>query len=638
MRLGLASVLMTFTSLAWAQDDSLSPRLLQASKLKAPVDQALLQRQFDTLRAMNLDAVEYSPRGPITSVVGQTGIVLPSNASRRKKGDSATDMLPLIDDVLLASGTESLVVNENEVFYGPERTLQLVQTIRGIPVINGVVSMSYNADTGAVSSITAHFVPDRGLPHKAELSLQKAQEIVAKGLASEKASEVNFTEEAYLAYFADFADPDPPHLVWAMRATTEDSDDMLYVDTSSGLVVGRLSMRMGLARKEYDMNNSVLANFPSGLPAELTTPQIDSQLYRSTPYYAMPDIDSYLRLKIPDSIPQFPSTVHIVVRYGLNGTSFYTRANNKDYVAFLGAVSGQHTHDSRIYDTIVHEFAHSIGTRVFPYAGSSIEAFALHESYGDVATAVVDIARYGTPTTDTWIMAEGYYDTGLGMRSLRNPELDPLVYYSTRDWYPNISYAPKTEHYSAGVINHAYYLMVNGGHHAQWGDPDIPDTVLTALGEPTARNIFFNAFRNASMDSDPNFSKLKGAAMAYANAAYGSPTKNNVKAAFETVGICKTATVAPPAPTLQTIGDLMCAGRFNPIWDLIASATRYYAEVAPQNLGWAFSTPVSDVDGSTNHCLFQVNQPSMYRLRACNDCGCGPWSETYSLPYWSPCP
>lgn len=143
MRVAVACAMLVTTFHAWAQEESLAPRLLQANQLKVAVEQAALQRQYDAFRSMTLEAVEYSPRGPITSVVGQTGIVLPADASLRQKGATATDILPMLKDVLLATGSESLRVQENSVFCGAEKTLELAQFIRGILVINGFISMVF---------------------------------------------------------------------------------------------------------------------------------------------------------------------------------------------------------------------------------------------------------------------------------------------------------------------------------------------------------------------------------------------------------------------------------------------------------------------------------------------------------------
>ncbi|MGH7928199.1 MAG: M4 family metallopeptidase, partial [Candidatus Binatia bacterium] len=532
----------------------------------------------------------------------------------------------------MAKGTESLNVRDNYVMFGSERGLELGQAIRGLPVVNGVVSISYNADTKHVSSIAAHFIPDRALPSKPTLTAEEAQQIVSRAVQATKGLKAHFSQTSHLAYFAEFADPSPPHLVWVIRATTADSSDMFYVDAITGLIVSRAPMRMRFSRKVYDMSNSVLADFPQGLPPNLNATQIAAYSFRSTPHAYVQTANDILRIKIPYSIPEFPSTAHIVVRYGLQpNNSEYEFVDGKDYIRLNGALAGSHKHGGLVDDLVVHEFAHAVGTRTFPFAGDpSFEYAAMHESYGDAAASVVDVAKFGGPDDSTWIFGEEFFTNGDAIRSMRDPFLTTdwtIVADFMFDWYPNYLFGEDWTHENSGIVSHAYYLLVNGGQHARWAEPEIPNTIITALGEPTTRDIFFNAFRNSSLNSNPSFSKLKGAAMAHALAAHGSSARTQVKNAFEAVGICKTASVAPPAPTLQTIGDLLCAGRFNPVWDLITGATRYYGEVAPANIGFALSTPVfgSPENGTQNSCLFQVSQPSLFRMRACNDCGCGPW-------------
>jgi hypothetical protein len=148
------------------------------------------------------------------------------------------------------------------------------------------------------------------------------------------------------------------------------------------------------------------------------------------------------------------------------------------------------------------------------------------------------------------------------------------------------------------------------------------------------------AFQDFTMNNEPSFLKLKTAAIQAAAALYpGTNANTATRNAFEAVGICGVSASPPAKVTLTSMGDLLCAGRFNPTWPLMPGVTQYYAEVSPAQLGlsFPFASPVTDVDGETNHCFFRTTGPMFYRIQACNDCGCGPWSDIEYLEYWSPC-
>jgi hypothetical protein len=267
MRSFMAFVMLVTSSVSWAQGEIATPQLLRANQLQAPVDQAALQRQYDALRKMNLNIVEYSPRGPVTNIAGETGIILPADSSARTKGSPAPDFLQLFADVLLATGTESLTVRDNWTMYGTERGLEFSQSIRGIPVVNGGVSVSYDAETNRVSSLVAHFVPDRNLPRAPKLSAMQAEEMLRKALVTglKQGAKVHIREGAFKAYFADFADPSAPALDWVIRALTASEaelfgDEEFYVDATSGRILSRRSMRLGLGSTGYSTRRFASAN------------------------------------------------------------------------------------------------------------------------------------------------------------------------------------------------------------------------------------------------------------------------------------------------------------------------------------------------------------------------------------------
>jgi len=207
-----------------------TPRLLDAQELAVAVDPAALQRQYDALRAMRLEDIQYSPHGPVQSVSGETGVVLPAEVSNLKQGDSAAGILVLFKDLLLANGTEALTVTRHDVLYAWTRQLRFSESIHGIPVINGGVGIAYDERTKRVSSLAANFIPDRELPRTPKISAAQAERLVP--------GEV--TDRAYLGYYVRCCGRRRPNLVWAIGAWTEKMGEMFYVDAMTGVIVDRV--------------------------------------------------------------------------------------------------------------------------------------------------------------------------------------------------------------------------------------------------------------------------------------------------------------------------------------------------------------------------------------------------------------
>lgn len=219
-----------------------SPVKIDAPDTSIQIDPVARQRQSDALRGMSLETIEYSPRGPIEQIVGDTKIVLPPDVPFRLVGGPASDLLSLFKELLLASGTETLTIKENSVWYGDERTLELAQSIRGMAALHSGVSLSYNARTRRVSSLTAHFIPDRDLPRKPRLSAREAKHALRRALAlAEKLdpTRVVIDAGAHLGYFASFDSDDPAQLVWAFTAHVRGEREEFLVNSLTGIVAYR---------------------------------------------------------------------------------------------------------------------------------------------------------------------------------------------------------------------------------------------------------------------------------------------------------------------------------------------------------------------------------------------------------------
>jgi hypothetical protein len=209
-----------------------TPKLLVTQDLAVRVEQAVLQLQYNLLSAMSLQHVEYSVLGPISWVEGDTGFVLPVDALKLREGESGATILLLLKDLLLANDTETLTLKEARFDEYPLVSIGsywFLQSIRGIPVIDGGVGLKYDGKTNRVTSLVANFIPDRELPRTAKLTAQQAEQIAGGDIL----------EPTYLGYYLACCEPKMrPKLVWAIYS----GDERLYVDAITGAVAARINM------------------------------------------------------------------------------------------------------------------------------------------------------------------------------------------------------------------------------------------------------------------------------------------------------------------------------------------------------------------------------------------------------------
>jgi hypothetical protein len=243
MRMCFALAMLTISFAASGQDQLVSPRLLDAREIRTSVGQASLQRQFDALNSMELSFLEYSTRGPVSRLTGNTRITLPASVRLLKRGDDATHVLGLLKDVLLAQGTEVGKVRALEVLGDTRTMVEMTQVNRGVPVYGAQVSVVYDPNTLRVSSISAHFVPDRGLPRAPRIAAPKAELLVPEAVNASgefKGALVEIQGGTYLAYFAGWENPPPPPtLVWVVTANVGAIAYEFLVDALTGEIVYR---------------------------------------------------------------------------------------------------------------------------------------------------------------------------------------------------------------------------------------------------------------------------------------------------------------------------------------------------------------------------------------------------------------
>lgn len=620
------------------------------------VDSSTAQSQFDALTAMDLKVLEYSTQGPVSWLEGETGVVLPSRVRDLKKGDSGRDILEVFKDVLLATGSETLVVHDNRIVDDSTRTLSLTESINGIPVIYGVISLEYGNQTRKVAGLVSSFLPNRALPTSPKYSLEDAQKAAAElisAAAKGDPKELEFDDTSYLGYFADSQSVTPPTLAWVLHASLSDgSYEELIVDAMGGLVLRRERLDESLTNTMYDVHGTAVAwpNTPNAY--KLTPAQVAASAEARETDDNITLANGFLPSRFPSTAAYFPSVVKTVVSWPYSFPNASALASGGALWLRFGESLADTWWVGKSLGVVTHEYVHGysnieVGTHIDP---SQNEAGALREGFSDVMATVADVANgngSGSGST-TWMFGHGLWagEPDYGIRSLKAPRIDLNAYssFSQMDWYPNMLMGGFT-HENSTILSHAYYLLVQGGVHSRAGQPSfpgfpaVPVIPVVGQGESRARNIFMRAWQSYTMDTEPTFKKMKAAAMSAATSLYPATTATgSTESAFRAVGICGVNTFAPSQMSLVTLGDIMCGGRFYPDWNPVANATRYYGEIGSAALGFALPTPVTDVPAATTSCNFQVNQNSVFRIRACNDCGCGPWSQTYNLTFWQQCP
>jgi hypothetical protein len=278
MNKGLIGICLLFFTLPLCAQDQMpdhlrlsSPHLVRpVSRAGTPVANRVsasdLSAQYSFLRGMPSAWVEYAPSGATKQIRGELGLSLPKGGADLSVEDSAPGLLSLLKPALLARGTETLTVTNNSVIGynrimdADERVIRLEQSIRGIPVKSATVLLSVNDKSGAITAVTADFLPDRGLPQKPAIAASQAILAVMKELSANGIKAPAMSPEApTLAYVLGVSidEPDRPgRLVWCVEFDDDKGLNEALVDAIEGRVITiRQVSRSALSRAVYSDNN-----------------------------------------------------------------------------------------------------------------------------------------------------------------------------------------------------------------------------------------------------------------------------------------------------------------------------------------------------------------------------------------------
>jgi hypothetical protein len=239
---------------------------------------------------MDLRISKYGAFGAVRHIAGDTGLSLRADESLAPVGQDGKRMLNRLRRVLLAQGDETLTLRVNDLISSRPtsdayRTLRYAESIQGIPVIDGEVSIGIKND-GKVDVVTAAFLPNRNLPTEPRIAAEEALDSARRNLEGVGAivqGSLVSQGRASLAYHGVAQDAEKARLVWVVPAsfTLENGNDDLadvWIDAVDATYVGRAShlRHASSSVRTFTASNQILGegSYPSGLTE--ITPSSDS--------------------------------------------------------------------------------------------------------------------------------------------------------------------------------------------------------------------------------------------------------------------------------------------------------------------------------------------------------------------------
>jgi Zn-dependent metalloprotease len=181
------------------------------------------------------------------------------------------------------------------------------------------------------------------------------------------------------------------------------------------------------------------------------------------------------------------------------------------------------TDEPNSLDALGHEYAHGIMFHNFTGFSNDLESKSLNESFADIFGTSVEY--YVTGSTD-WIMFDEWLGNSSYIRRLDNPNATGGYgltsgcpsYYQQPGYWVSTTTNTVYGHNNAGVQNHWFYLLANGGW-APTGSPGA-GTYVTGIGiEKAARIAFVNLID--FMDPHSTYNDARNGSIFAAISLYG---------------------------------------------------------------------------------------------------------------------
>ncbi len=325
--------------------------------------------------------------------------------------------------------------------------------------------------------------------------------------------------------------PDQPAALLAYEVLVNGFDargpvrDKVYVDAHNGSVVARHpQIHYARDRKTYTANNS--QSLPGTLSRAEGSSAVDNvdvnAAYDNTGYV----YDYYFATFGRDSFDNQGKSLLSTVNYGRSYNNAFWDGTRMVYGDGDGEVLSPL---ARAVDVTAHELTHAVTehTANLVYSG---ESGGLNEAMSDIFGNVVEAQKNGVVDERTWMVGEEVWtpkQPGDALRYMDDPTKDgnSLDDYNDMDGWIDV-------HYSSGIANLAFKLLVTGGTHPRGKSP----AVVPALGIDRAAAIFYRALATY-LTANSNFEAARAATAQAAQDLYGAEAIAAVHLAWDAVNV-----------------------------------------------------------------------------------------------------
>jgi hypothetical protein len=113
--------------------------------------------------------------------------------------------------------------------------------------------------------------------------------------------------------------------------------------------------------------------------------------------------------------------------------------------------------------------------------------------------------------------------------------------------------------------------------------------------------------------------------------------RSTVENAWTAVGIGYGCSAPPAKPVITEFTNQYCRGKFKVGWQQVLGV-KYHAEITPvEQSTFESALTVSVLDAPIATCWPVISRDSLWRMRACNGCGCSDWTSPLWMSYFSNC-
>jgi vibriolysin len=513
--------------------------------------------------------------------------------------------------------------------------------------VEGAEFIIHTDNNNNIYAINGNVISSENLAIQALITQQQALNASLDILSDNK--NINILDQPKLIYVVDALGG--AHLSWLSLIEYKDNNgsqylDKIYIDATNAQFIMRTpQIHNALDREirsagnqDIPLGTTTLIS-EGGSSSDTTAMDVYEHLKTTYDYFNNKQgIDSF-----DDNGTSLKATIHYVVsdvgqpdeknigRWDSNNKRFLFGDGDDSLFSSLG----------RSLDIVAHEYTHEVSNEIGPTFiyqqganGKFIgESGGVSEALSDVFATAVDIFKNGQ-TSNTWLLAEDVWKpavSGDAMRYMNNPTKDN----NSLDFYLDLT--SNTEvHDSSGIINLAYYLLVNGGFHPQ-GRTSHP--VETGVGHTKAENIFFQALTQYMTSAETFIDAMEHTARV-ALQVHGNNSNEHkaVCAAWSVVGIPNDSSVycasSLPNKTTWLNKSYSCSNGgalINTSWGIVngslASGEFYQLEHRNGKYGvWAKILPYSQ---STSHSEIYFSGLQYFKARVCNHMGdCGTATST----------